>query len=196
MGPDSWKTLLRSCWPMRCTNYINATGRQRCPRVDFSKPCPGDQTSGRRPVNRAETICTANPANHRGLLKPPVTRPLCRSKVTKRLTQRSRMKVEKTAKQASRALRTLFGRSPRDAPKFLFLRVPMRSCLLLCVKTGLLDYGHVEAADAASRALRPPTVTGHDSSRISRRYPTIAASKRRPNHRQFQAGCHDPMPVR
>ena len=87
------------------------------------------------------------------------------------------MKVERTAKQASRAPRALFDRTPREAPKFVLLRVLMRSCLLLCVKAGLLDYGRVEAADAANRVLRPPTVTGHDSSRISRRYPTIAASK-------------------
>ena len=87
------------------------------------------------------------------------------------------MKVEKTAKQASRALRALVDRSSREAPKFLFLRVLMRSCLLLCVKTDLLDYGRVEAADAASRVLRPPAVTGHDSSRIFRRRPTIAVSR-------------------
>jgi len=36
------------------------------------------------------------------------------------------MKVEKIAKQASMALRALFGWSPRDAPKFLFLRGLMR----------------------------------------------------------------------
>ena len=87
------------------------------------------------------------------------------------------MKVEKTAKQASRALRALVDRSPREAPKFLLLRALMRSCLLLCVKTGLFDYGRVEAADAASRVPRPPAVTGQDSSPIFRRYPTIAASK-------------------
>ena len=37
------------------------------PAARFRQAAPGDQTSARRPVNRAETICAANPANFRGL---------------------------------------------------------------------------------------------------------------------------------
>jgi len=39
------------------------------------------------------------------------------------------MKIEKTAKQASRAMRALFGWSPREAPKFFSF---VSLCVLVC----------------------------------------------------------------
>ena len=52
--------------------------RTALPAARFRKAAPGNQTSGRRLVNRAEIICTANPANHHGLrrisAKPRIAR--------------------------------------------------------------------------------------------------------------------------
>ena len=57
MGTSIWKGLLRSRWQMRCVKYLNTTGRQCLPPLDFRQAAPGDRTRYRRPVKRAETIC-------------------------------------------------------------------------------------------------------------------------------------------
>jgi hypothetical protein len=65
------------------------------------------------------------------------------------------------------ALRAVFDRTPREAPKFLPLRGLRGPHLLLCVEQldCLLDCGPGEAPDVGRRERRPSTATGRGRSR-------------------------------